>query len=665
MGARDRSDPIDTSSSSSSSSMSSSSPVATVAPVLATATTPAAGRTNGTGGGLKKLFFRKGKSSSDHHHTSAAGKRVDNTPGAEQPSSSVPSSSAVIVKQPQRNKKNGFINNTPKRNLLGFLPKNNHGSKQQQQLSYDDAVPASKTGCSTATILQHNVGPQHASTAATAKQATTNKSSTTKQDLFQWQDEMEAQRTRAQIQQKQLTKERDGFCRRVDAYENNGQVLVVEGKPAYELGNYLGGGVAGVVYEGHRLLPIDEYPVRSGAYYDFGGGHPDLLLTSSQYHHPAVVNTVQHHPDADAMTVESFLCMTRTAPPVVETSFEMKMGDREHSLLTCDSQSFVGGGAGGDSLASVRQHNSQNHFVEIGEDIALEATTSNHNLVLIDKVDAPSRSKHFRNAVSNSVVVTQNNNTNFIDSNGNHNNYYPSDASFTGGGLMEETVAIKILNPVGFRTLAASATATAVVARAGMALEPEVVALLRPMEERHVWWLVNPSSRNLRTLQRYNTTTTTTTGSTNGSTTISVGGNTTSTNNNNNNTKNINKSRTTTVEVDRGSAEKGLRVSLVASYQDPTTGALKELPLTRCIEIWGHVPFGATDDEFKQVMNAVDRVNQGQAPPAEPKLFHKEQAPGRVGTETTGGTLSTSQSSSGGGAFARFNGPTNLASKRT
>ena len=42
------------------------------------------------------------------------------------------------------------------------------------------------------------------------------------------------------------------------------QVICVEGKPAYELENYLGGGVAVVVYEGHLLLPMEDYPVRLG-----------------------------------------------------------------------------------------------------------------------------------------------------------------------------------------------------------------------------------------------------------------------------------------------------------------------------------------------------------------------------------------------------------------
>ena len=201
--------------------------------------------------------------------------------------------------------------------------------------------------------------------------------------------------------------------------------------------------------------------------------------------------------------------------------------------------------------------------------MGLEVTESTDEAhVIIDSVDAPSRSKHFAKA-----VVMDNDDD--------------EDASFTAGGRgMQETVAIKILNPVGFRTLPTATTQTAVVARAGADLEETVVQGMRPMEERHVWWLVNPNSRNLRTLQRYNTVDT-----------------------------------PRTVQVDRGSPEKGLRISLVAAFKDPKTGELRELPLTRCIEIWGHVPFGASDVEFKEIMDAVDRVNQGLPPQSVPPFI--------------------------------------------
>jgi hypothetical protein len=98
------------------------------------------------------------------------------------------------------------------------------------------------------------------------------------------------------------------------------------------------------------------------------------------------------------------------------------------------------------------------------------------------------------------------------------------------------------------------------------------------------------------------------------------------------------------VEVDRGSAEKGLRISLVAAYKDPATNKLRELPLTRCIEIWGHVPFDASDAEFREVMSAIEKINQGLPPPAIDLL------PGRVGTGTSsmGSSISMDLSVSNG-----------------
>lgn len=63
--------------------------------------------------------------------------------------------------------------------------------------------------------------------------------------------------------------------------------------------------------------------------------------------------------------------------------------------------------------------------------------------------------------------------------------------------------------------------------------------------------------------------------------------------------------------VDRGSPERGLRLSLVATYFDPNTNTLRELPLPRCVEIWGHPPFAATDDEFEAMMDVLMRLNAG------------------------------------------------------
>ena len=158
---------------------------------------------------------------------------------------------------------------------------------------------------------------------------------------------------------------------------------------------------------------------------------------------------------------------------------------------------------------------------------------------------------------------------------------------------------------------------TGKVVAAASTLSADVKKGLRPMEEKHVWWMVNPNSRNLRTLQRYN-------------------GKDTNNSGTNSNAK--------TIQVDRGSKNKGLRLSLIAGYMDPRTGKLRELTLTRCIEIWGHVPFTATDMEFEEMMTAIERVNAGQPPPPFQALGQQQQrqqqdlvSPGRVGNDANQG----------------------------
>jgi len=422
-----------------------------------------------------------------------------------------------------------------------------------------------------------------------------------RQHLFQWQDNKEKEDEFAALQKKQHNKERDGFCRRVDAYD--GQVITVDGKPVYELGNYLGGGVAGVVYEGHRLRPMEEYPVRLGI-------NDDEVDAAAALAVPPVVGG---HP-VDLIGVKSLLCGPGACgiggATLDETTLQQEtMNNREPSLLTVDTSRT--GSTGGGGPGSVQK--SQPTRVHT-EEIALEATESGDRVVIIDAVDAPSRSKHYAQAVSSMTADA----AAAAD--------FPDDASIRYG-FMEETVAIKILNPVGFRTLSPSVTVTAVVAREGVHMDVDVQAGRKPMEERHVWWLINPNSRNLRTLQRY-------------APAATAG---------------------RRIDVDRGSREKGLRISLVAAYREPKTGQLLELPLTKCIEIWGHVTFGATDQEFNDIMEAIDRVNAGQPPPPLPAFSQTGGPPVRIGT---GGTSSTGSLSNGMDDMG-ISSPVAMSSKRT
>ena len=314
-----------------------------------------------------------------------------------------------------------------------------------------------------------------------------------------------------EVQQKRKIKERDGFCRRVDSYD--GQVIVVDQKPTYELGNYLGGGVAGVVYEGHRLRPMDEYPVRGGVV-----NETPLMVPP-----PQKVTT----------KTSSFLCGD---PPAILDSEEPE----EPIPSTPPSKRAS-------SMA--------------GADFAIETTiggTRDEHVINVDHVDKPPRFMYAAKAPS------------IVD-------------------LTDETVAVKILNPIGYRIMLVEQIKTAVVVRKGEALSKDIIQRQNPMQEKHVWWLINPSSRNLRMLQK-----------------------------------------SSTDKIERGTRERGLRLSLVAAYVDPTTNYLRELPLTRCIEIWGHVPFNASDQEFEDMMTAIEQINAGQ--PASP-IFIGSEPPSRVGTD--------------------------------
>jgi hypothetical protein len=197
-----------------------------------------------------------------------------------------------------------------------------------------------------------------------------------------------------------------------------------------------------------------------------------------------------------------------------------------------------------------------------GADFAIETAVGaeqHDDVIVVDHVDAPSRSMYAARAAS----IAE---------------------------LTDETVAIKILNPVGFRIMPVEYTRTAVVVRKGVALTGDVIEGRRPMQEKHVWWLINPNSRNLRALQK-----------------------------------------SSADKIERGTRERGLRLSLVAAYEDPSTRSLKELPLTRCIEIWGHVLFSASDQEFEGMMTAIEQINAGQA--ASPIYFGGSRPPSRVGTD--------------------------------
>lgn len=397
-----------------------------------------------------------------------------------------------------------------------------------------------------------------------------------KKNVHGWNEAGKERGNRDIIYQKQRMKERDGFCRRVDTYD--GQVIVVDQKPTYEIGNYLGGGVAGVVYEGHRLRPMEEYPVRTG----IRGAEkvvetPLSPETESGGFFCAPVDFVQTSAGDGACGDVDDAEQEETVASPTNLEAEQKL----------ESDTNLG----------------KSQLTQEAVDVAIEATVSqNQHGVMLDAQDAPSRSKHYTKAASVQF-----------------NPRYPKreEEKSLQHGLPDESVAIKILNPVGYRILQSDGLKGAVIVKKGESMDIEVKKGMRPMQEKHVWWLVNPNSRNLRTLQRYNG-------------------------------KSADGKGTSGVQVDRGSASKGLRLSLIAAYIDPRTDQLRELTLTRCIEIWGHIPFNATDMEFEDMMTAIERVNAGQPPPPVPAFMSDDDhPPSRVGTDATATSAASLASESG------------------
>ena len=373
-----------------------------------------------------------------------------------------------------------------------------------------------------------------------------------------WSDTSRERRKRERIYQKQQIKERDGFCRRVDTYD--GQVIVVDNKPTYEIGNYLGGGVAGVVYEGHRLRPKEDYPVRTGI--------------SQDQRQIKIRNEEKNSANDDSYGGSGFFCGTNACGTV--DAIDDGPGDAAQSTVTDQSQDVA----------------EPSPVLGVEEDaLAIEATMSYDETggVMLDAQDAPSRSKHYTKAAAVPTSLRANSKKPLQH------------------GLSDESVAIKILNPVGYRILQADSLKDCVVVRNGQTMDRDVQNGTKPMEEKHVWWLVNPNSRNLTTLQRYNG-------------------------------KDKNSTVPKGLQIDRGSAKRGLRLSLIAAYIDPRSSSLRELTLTRCIEIWGHIPFNASDLEFDDMMTAIERVNAGYPPPPFPAF---DDVPSRIGTDKTENTAST------------------------
>jgi serine/threonine protein kinase len=428
----------------------------------------------------------------------------------------------------------------------------------------------------------------------------------------------------------------DNFTRRVDSYD--GQVISCSDSkaPTYEVGNYLGGGVAGVVYEGRRLRPANEYPPArvggGGAFYPsfIAEGIGGMRATSpiSMTMSSSSISSIQNKnlPDSAEMGTGLFadvyrsLIKTRRLPtPMGSPSNEATqgMGTPENST-DCTSMMFGCNGPCGDernvddtlgpkSPASPYAQNddgssptSRQRYkavdmasIEIPAGFSsMDSTPKSIGVhqVVVDDADAPNRSRREARALSQNdsrmlkpscsgILADDGPDVNIIDD-------------------MREPVAIKILNPVGFKLLPPESLNKAVIIREGLlpAVRPDGSFTLT---EDHVWWLINPSSRNLRHLMKKSH-----------QAQASPQRRKPDDASEESDIKRQSSSASHNPS-DRGTAEKGLRLSLVATYVDPVTSMLTELPLPRCVEIWGHPPFAATDQEFEAMVETLLRLNAG------------------------------------------------------
>jgi hypothetical protein len=519
----------------------------------------------------------------------------------------------------------------------------------------------------------------------------------------------------------------DNFTRRVSSYD--GQVITCtdSGLPTYEVGNYLGGGVAGVVYEGKRLRPAREYPpVRLG-----GGGHGAFVASGGggrQQHPPPPRNNAGAggFPNVGppvAMTMNSSstssvrgrrsggiagpydgaaggggaggtsggttgifadvyrVVAPRRSPPGASADSSAGGGARARGAggggggggrrapaatgggfrvrtpspvgpcgvgqLCASRVSFLFGNCGVDGSDLVDDSAVPMPYDERG-DVGRSSSSGNKGryqavdmasievpaafseyanspiggeggtgFVVVDDADAPNRSKREARALSRNAPLGGGGGGPTGDGGVDDHRRVGADDDRDGEGssrpLIEdvsETVAIKILNPVGFRLLDPEALREAVIVREG------AIPVVRPdgsfaLGEEHVWWLVNPNSRNLRSLKRRNSSRTSIAG---GNSLVRGQGGDDASEESSLKRGHSQQNSSRGGEgggVDRGSSDRGLRLSLVATYVDPKTKTLCELPLPRCVEIWGHPPFAATDEEFEAMMEVMLRLNAG------------------------------------------------------
>ena len=124
--------------------------------------------------------------------------------------------------------------------------------------------------------------------------------------------------------------------------------------------------------------------------------------------------------------------------------------------------------------------------------------------------------------------------------------------------LEQQHVAIKILNPVGYKLIASGPLKRCIVAIKGVPLALEIQDGLKPMTASNVWWLVHPNTKQV-----------------------------------------------------------------VAAFEDPRLGGIRELPLPKCVEIWGWNPPSLNTNDPTEGCTEVKVLGCVVSIPRVPKKFAK------------------------------------------
>lgn len=497
----------------------------------------------------------------------------------------------------------------------------------------------------------------------------------------------------------------DDFTRRVAFYDEQYITCTDSGLPTYEFGNYLGGGVAGVVYEGKRLRPAREYPpirLGGGAHGAFRahnrrgsnnrpssrqqqqqieggmGGFPNIAPPVALTMKTSSMSSVRrsqssssnlgpytgdrgagggiftdvyrvvapHRSRTNNINNTSNLAVSggvaggggrsspyrRASSPVVNqmcvgpicasgpASFlfgncgdDGTLVDDRTMPMSTITNAIHGGGADEPSSSTTRESSKNSRYqavdvasIEVPAAFTKESEDSGvGGNIVVDDADAPNWSKREARALMRGQPTE--------DIIGEYNVVLLDQPISVPIEDLSETVAIKILNPVGFRLLDSDTLKNAVIVREGVLPVVETDGSFK-LGEEHVWWLVNPNSRNLRSLSRKTSTHSIAFNRSGGSHGVGDDVSDETSLKRQRSQQSFSRSEfgsSSGGEIDRGSAERGLRLSLVATYVDPKTKTMCELPLPRCVEIWGHPPFAATDEEFEAMMVVLSRFNAG------------------------------------------------------